>query len=57
MPAGAVEQREWDFKEGVKSKGFRAGQDTNPPEAKSRRREDGSVQAANFANGTDYEQW
>jgi hypothetical protein len=46
--------KEWDFKEGVKSKGFRAGQDTSLPEARSRRRDDGSGQAAIQADGTDH---
>jgi hypothetical protein len=43
-----------DFKEGVKSKGFRAGQDTSLPEARSRRGGDGSGQVANMADGTDH---
>ena len=46
--------KECDFKQGVKSKGFRAGQDTSLPEARSRRRDDGSGQAANMADGTDH---
>jgi hypothetical protein len=48
--------KEWDFPEGVKSKGFRAGQDTSLPEARSRRRDDGSGQVANIADGTDHAQ-
>jgi hypothetical protein len=46
--------KERDFKEGVKSKGFRAGQDTGLPEARSRRRDDGSGQAENIMDGTDH---